>query len=497
MINTRTFSIASVLLFISLFLSLNHDIVGSIFIEWGSEGPYSHGYLGFIVFIASLWVKRGDLYNIQFSVSKLGAVLLILSLILLLVSSISNVQQLQQASLFLVIVSIPTYLLGLASLRVLFLPYIILALNLPIWHLLQWPLREISTVISYWGGNLLGSEITRTGYLLATPGGNFEVEPACSGLGFFLVSALLAACLSCFEKLSWKQSLLFLVMSISIALVANWVRIIVIVYVGNVTHMNHFIVQDHLSFGWFVFLLFLIPLIFLSRYFIADKVANLSPENTQSSHANIMGIVMHSTFACVIILSYSMSYHWIFNRFDPHYQFKIPQINGYELVSENKTLSPNWQPKSIGASTESFNYFTKHMIGFQVYVANYPRQSQAHEMIYVENSFYNDDIWQRADFESLELTDADGIDCVGLITLSQGGERNRLISYWYVIDGFYTADKRVAKLREIEASLRGKPAASIIAVSMDYQLENKTSALKLLKQFSSDLANNALISNDL
>lgn len=471
-------------------LLLNSNIVLSIIQEWQSNGPYSHGSLGFLVFLAAIWQRKVSLSAMSVKPSHWGGVFLCASLCLLFVANIASVQQLQQLSLFMVIVSCVIFLLGSGHFKLLFLPFVILLLNLPVWNLLQQPLRVISTEISYVGSNLMGTSIERDGFLFRTIGGNFEVEPACSGLGFFLVSALLAACLSCFERLQLKQTLKFLCVALTVALIANWVRIIAIVVVGSETQMQHFIVDDHLTFGWLVFLVFLIPLILYSRHFMAQKNIDSNPSTNENPN-KIKHAIFNSTISMSLVVITTLSYQWLTSRYDANYQYSLPNLNSYELVSQNKTMSPNWQPYSSGVSSEQFHYFIDGSTGLQVYVANYTHQYQAKEMIYVENSLFNKRLWREINESELNLPDVAALDKSKLIELKSNGKSYRLITYWYAIAGGYTASKKQAKLDEIKATLSGKPEASIIAVAIDYNIENRDDALAALTKFTAEFVDSS------
>lgn len=465
---------------------LNQSVVLSIVHEWEINGPYSHGSLGFLVFIAAIWQRKKELSRVIIRPSRLGCIFLLLSLLTLFLANIASIQQLQQLSLFAVIVSSFMYIMGIFYIKALSLPFLILLLNLPVWNLLEQPLRVISTEASYIGANLLGTNIDRQDFLFRTAGGNFEVEPACSGLGFFLVSALLAICLSCFERLNLKQTIKFLLVALTVAIVANWVRIITIVVVGNETQMQHFIVSDHLTFGWVVFFVFLVPLIMYSKRFMSAYNASIIDESSNYKAVKLKTSVLHSVIASVMIVSSTLSYQWFTSRYDANYMFNLPELSNFELISTNKTMSPNWQPNYLGVSSEQFHYYIDGDIGFQVYVANYVRQYQAHEMIYVENKLFDKRAWQEVGSTKITLDIGKGLNESNLLELQSNGRRHRLISYWYAIAGGYTADKKIAKLREVTATLRGHPEASIIAISVDYRGNDRDKALAAITQFTAE-----------
>jgi EpsI family protein len=488
------------LLCVLLVLMVNSSITLSISEEWNSNGAYSHGYLGFIVVLYSFWLKRRVFFELELTPSLVGMSSLVLSCSLLLLGNLSSVQQLQQLSLFLVLVSILVTLCGVKATKALSLPLLMLLLILPVWNLLQLPLRDLSTTVSYWGASLLGTDIIRDGYRLTIPGGIFIVEPACSGLGFFLVSALLAVCVSFFNRLTLKASCQFLLIALAFAIVANFIRIITIVVVGNQTHMQHFIVQDHLTFGWLVFAACLLPLIFIARrYFyevnsndvgVTDSVVDRAVNDRESQNQNFTTLFHLRYIGAVVMVFglFSLANYLIPTRYQANYEFNLPELAQYQLVSSDKRISPNWRPVSNGVSSESFNYFVKGELGFQVYLANYVRQSQAHEMIYVENSLFNKHRWTQDDHTQLSLAQTSRLPHSSLLSLSRSynhnHDRRRLITYWYVIDGQYTADKKLAKLLEVKAAVLGRPGATLVAVALDYNGAEQSVALAALTQFT-------------
>lgn len=453
---------------LAIILLTNVTVLSTIFDEWNSNGPYSHGFLGFAVVLYVLWLQRYCFLNVRHTPSFIAAILLLICCLGLLVAYLASVQQLQQLMLFVVIVFYTTSIYGFSILKKLFFPILMLALILPIWNVFQMPLRELSTLVGEVGPRLWGIEVERDNYNLSTFGGVFAVEEACSGLGFFMVAALFAACVSFFNNLGLTKSIKFLLICLSFSLLANWLRITIIIIVGSYTHMQHFVVQDHLTFGWAVFSVFLVPLIYLSRhYFGVEEKEEVFTEKTIKDISVINKPHLFITY--VILISFICALYWIPSRYDEHYRFKLPAFKDYQLVSINKLSSPNWSPILHGVSSESFNFVVKGELGIQVYLANYIKQSQASEMIYVENRLYNENRWSlveksQADIETNQLNRQ-----VNLLYLSRGQGRSRLIAYWYVVNGVHTENKKRAKLEEMRSAIIGKPGATLIAFSIDYR----------------------------
>jgi len=137
-----------------------------------------------------------------------------------------------------------------------------------------------------------------------------------------------------------------------------------------------------------------------------------------------------------------------------------------------------------GVSSESFNYFTKNELGFQLYLANYIRQSQGKEMIYVDNHLFDQSRWNLDSQGQLPMNDSDILSQVKLLKLTRSKERHRFIAFWYVVNGQATADKYMAKLLEIKATIQGRPGATLIAIAFDHNSSEHDKALTELTGFT-------------
>ena len=461
-------------------------MLSTIFDEWNSDGPYSHGFLGIIVVAYVFYLKRHHLQITPLSKRHytLALVCLVSSLSVSLIALLSSIQQLQQLAFFSILVSLLFCFYGWRVIRAFFIPLLMLLLILPVWNMLQLPLRELSTQAGQWGPELLGIAVDRDHYRLSTAGGMFDVDPACSGLGFFMVAALLTFCVSFFNKLSVKRTLTFLMISLAISIIANWLRVMIIIIVGTYTEMNHFIVHDHLTFGWVVFAICLVPLIYIARTYFEERPQKEQQENPKKlTTNNVISNKLQVLLTYSIVIAFIVASYWIPSRYDKNYTFVEPSLNTYQVVSTDKSFSPSWKPYSQGATKERFSYYVKGSLGFQVYLADYIKQEQASEMIYVENYLFDEDFWEELSNKKLALSTHSHLQKVNLVVLKKSAHRYRLVASWYVINGVITSDKKIAKLAEVKAALVGQPGATLVAVSVDFDGEEQATVEHQLSEF--------------
>jgi len=138
----------------------------------------------------------------------------------------------------------------------------------------------------------------------------------------------------------------------------------------------------------------------------------------------------------------------------------------------------DWAPQFSGFEQEYSGTFRdpSGSVAVDVYVISYPRQKQDAELINSENRLFDVGRWTRLRHRSGVFESSGG----GLINYLQDelqGARgdNRLVRYWYVVDGEPRYRPAAIKLHELKNSLLGRPTpASLVAISAPFRDEPAT-----------------------
>lgn len=139
-------------------------------------------------------------------------------------------------------------------------PYLlVLGLSLPLWTDLIPLLVAFATVVAGYIVSGMGITALIEGNNITLPYGRLVIADGCSGIGFLAISLLLAAITSVLNDYRWKGWLAAIVTAITIALTANWVRIIALVAIAYESRMQNSLVAEHEAFGWVIFALFVLP----------------------------------------------------------------------------------------------------------------------------------------------------------------------------------------------------------------------------------------------
>jgi EpsI family protein len=121
----------------------------------------------------------------------------------------------------------------------------------PVWTIGTGILQGLSTIAVKIMLRLTGIPAHVDGNVVQIPEGMFEIAGGCSGIHYFIVSLALAAIYGEIHRDSLKVRLRLLVLAAVLAMVANWIRIYVVIVAGHLTNMQHYFVRvDHYVFGW-------------------------------------------------------------------------------------------------------------------------------------------------------------------------------------------------------------------------------------------------------
>lgn len=242
------------------------------------DGTYSHAFLIPFICIYLYWLlfQSGELiFNKKIHLVALISV--ILTSYILWVSINAQFPTGYRISFILFIAAITT-LIFKPSIKVLF-PALFLIFLTPIWGAATVILQNISTYAVTYLMNLSGIPIFVEGNTIAIPSGVFEIAGGCSGLRYLIVSLAISSLFIFLNIRKYSHAVLFISIAIIGALITNWIRITALIVIGHVTEMQSDLMQDHNSFGWYIYMPFMAWLFYFGqRYVIAEdkKVTKIS-----------------------------------------------------------------------------------------------------------------------------------------------------------------------------------------------------------------------------
>lgn len=436
--------------------------VASLWQRWQPDPSYSHGWLIFAISGWLIWreASAGRLAAGRPSILGVLAIpVLGIAWLLAMAGSIGIVQWLLLPALLF---AAAFALYGWTALRRLWFPIGFTLFAIPIWDGITPILQAIT--IKVVGVALMALHIPALliGDRVELPSGTFQIVEGCSGTHFFMVSATLAVLYGWLWYRRLKPTLALLAVALAVAMLANWLRVFLVIYAGYLTEMQHFLVQvDHYYFGWVMYMLLMAPVFWFARHFEpedaatdpAAATANVgatpqqpagTPPGTSTPNP-LRPAALALAALCIAPVAW-----WLLTMADtrPAPEAMPPGEAGWQLSGSAR---PDWEPRYRGADATLDGAYWRGPSTVDAWIVYYRRPTQGRELASQTNRLAN-----RRDGR-LELSSGEAV-------LHSGGGR-RLIRYTHIIGGRESTGAIEARLQQIVATLSGRPEAALLAIS--------------------------------
>lgn len=483
-----------VVMLLLLMLVLYQPTILYLMSLWGqlAIGEYAHGYLVLAISGYLIFCNRQRLLVLAPCPEPWALVGVVAVSLLWMVSVLVDVQMLQAVGLLMMVLVIVWAALGSQVIRVLALPILFISFAIPVWFPLSPVLQNLTADGVFWVIRLLGVPALRQDNMIVLPAGTMAIEEACSGLRYLLAALTLGTLYAYMNYSSLRARLIVVLVSAGSAVLANLLRVFIVVYLGYTTDMQHALVKDHLSLGWYLFGGLVVMLLVFDAYLnrrqpLADSGGLHAPHETPPSMVCRKGLLYYFVFMAGSSLLVSLAPAVVY------------QIN-HQLAGQSEKQAPglpieaagwirhigdkdDWLPVYHGAVNQKQRY-QKNNDEIALYIGYYPVQVQGKELINELNHINNKKVW-RTVYPRAHVLDT-GEQQVLEQLLVNGVRKQRLVWYWYNIAGNTTTNKYEAKVLQTLGLLAGEPWAFVVAVATP--VDNGTEAARqVLKDFTQSI----------
>jgi len=250
-----------ILILFTAICAMNIPILITLWRHGFDDGTYSHAFL--IPFISLyLYYELAQSGKLQFkeSLSIVPTTLLILSCYLLFVTSNAQIS-IGYWGAFLAVLITSVTMLYRFNWYIVF-PVAFLVFIFPFWGVLVPLLQNISIIAVTYMMSLSGVPTYVEAEMITIPAGVFEIAGGCSGLRYMIVSLAIGSLFIFLNIRDTKKAVLFLSLTILGALLTNWIRITLLILIGEYTNMESSLMEDHNTFGWYLYVPFMILLFY-------------------------------------------------------------------------------------------------------------------------------------------------------------------------------------------------------------------------------------------
>lgn len=368
-------------------------------------------------------------------------------------------------------------------------PVAFLYFAIPVWDYAVPLLQRMSVATTETALGLAGVPAVVREHLVTIPEGAFRIVEGCSGKRYFMVTLAVACLAAAVNHIRGMRAVAYVAICGGLALVANWLRIFIVIYAGHATNMQHYLVAvEHKTFGNAIFVLLLVAVFLLARRL--GPAAGTETSGTGSSHADagftvgasrwrfaVPATLLASTIALVQARSMST--------------FDSPVLGLLPLAADvwqgPMPANSEWMPGFVAPADERRAAYRNPAGSVELYVNLYGEQQQGAELIYYGNTLLAPGSWSRAwPPEVRRMPSASG---PALADFEARGPDGSLwvLAYGYQVGGWYTTLEPLAQLSYgLQSMLKATPSGMVaLASRCDTNCE---AARALVKSFWDELS---------
>ena len=439
------------------------------------DGSYSYGYLVPLIAAYMCWLRvpvagsTGASFSTTLTrlASLAAAIAAVMATLVWVMSYLTFTGAIAQLMLPIILLSLMIVVLGLSISRNLFMPILFLFFAIPVWEVLIEPLRTVAVFVTEQLLLLWRIPALLNGYSIQLTSGVVLIAGGCSGLNF-LMTGLVIGVFHAFSFLSGRGRWIAIALIVILSLIANWLRIFLLILIGHYSEMQHPLMHEHGTFGWVIYA------VALAIYFVLMNIVEkrlASTKGTISSASNTASAwpsaanspLFNRRFFLGCLVAALCSFVALFAR--------IEQSDG-----SNKALGfsmgdrlwqseqSDWLPAYKGYDEiQSWRYTGSNDLDVRLVTANYYEQTQGKELIHDSNQLAAKGVDSRANVQL-----SNGIELTHSI-LRDGAQKRHLYTIFRVGD-YYTISPLEAKLYQVLANFQGDERAALLVFTFECAL---------------------------
>lgn len=458
----------------------------SLIETWARSGEFQHGFLIFPISAGLIWTKRHELRRCRVSQYPAAAVILLLLGLLSVAGSQTDINLIMHFSLVASIPVLIAYFFGLDVVKTILFPLGYMLFAVPAGQELVGPLQDITAFIVVLLIKLTGIPVYRQDIFISIPAGDFEVAEACSGIRFMIALTSVACAYVYLTYDKYLKRVLFVILSIGVAIIANSIRGYGTIMVAHLTDMRMAVGADHIIYGWQFYGVVMFLLFWIGTRWRDPITTSFSlPENFAHASSIRVGSIagMFALLVLVLMPNAVLSYHSSEQADERQVSLALTAPAGRGAWSGPIVTTHEWTPLFKGYDGMlAASYKASRTI--DVYVAAYTSRQERGKLFSAGNQLYKPSEWVQIDHSTRRNSEiGDTLASVNELHL-RSRISDRLVLHWYMVDNRYFSNQSTAMLYESWLRLIGqKSISALITVSLGYDGVNRESALAELYEF--------------
>lgn len=221
-------------------------------IWWRSE-TFAHCLLVLPISLWLVWRQRRRLAALTPRAQPWVLLPLLALAVLWMLADLVVVNAATQFALVAMLVLAVPAVLGVEVTRTILFPLLFLFFGVPFGEFALPVLMEWTADFTVFALQLSGIPVFREGQHFVIPSGNWSVIDECSGVRYLMASFMVGSLFAYLNYRSYKRRVVFMLFSLLVPVVANWVRAYLIVMMAHLSGNRIATGVDHVLYGWVFF----------------------------------------------------------------------------------------------------------------------------------------------------------------------------------------------------------------------------------------------------
>lgn len=444
-----------------------YEIRGAIRV-WNGSTAYNHCYLVLPLAATLLWMRRDLIARLRPAPSWWPLLLLPPASAAWLAAALLDISEGAQLSVVLLFEILLLALLGWRVFRALMAPLLFLFFLVPFGEFLVPTLQTFTAIFTVWWLHLLNIPVFADGYIIQIPAGTFEVAEACAGLRF-LIASIVFGCFfaTIVYRSKWRRAL-FIALSIILPIIANGFRALGLVLLGHLMGNAASVAADHVLYGWLFFTIVTLVLIAIGVSFREPAEPSLPPLDNTPVARSQLGPVL--AIGLLLALAGPAFFYWA----ERAAAAPLPTVAAPAFATppddawmREPVAAEDWQPEAIRAERTLIATYRRGSAAVTEFIAFYPVPARGNPLTRTAKDVVEPEPWRLVANGRLPVSLGGRSIAVNTAKIARDGDQQRLVWWFYVIDGRPTGSILEAKLLQAAAALRTeRQRGALVALSI-------------------------------
>lgn len=469
-------ALPALLLLLATILVVYHDTALSMATIWYRSETFTHGFIVLPIVLWLVWRRRSVIAartpqpSPWLVIGFAGLALMWLLGDLVAVNSIA-----QLAMVAMMVAAVPA-VLGFSVAATITFPLAFMFFAVPIGEFIMPQLMDWTADFTIAALRLSGVPVFREGLNFVIPTGNWSVVEACSGVRYLIASLTVGTLYAYLNYQSTRRRLLFVLFSILVPIIANWLRAYMIVMLGHLSGNTIAVGVDHLIYGWVFFGVVILLMFFIGARWSEPELVVARPAPVTTTGNRVPHSAARFWFAALAFSAIVSLPMLAKQALEPAAGAAAPQLAltdaGFRPWQPGDAAAIGFKPHYDNPSAELNQVFMNGGRAIGVYLAYYRDQSYTRKLVTSTNMLTrsNDRAWSQVRQGTV------AVDLAGESITARSAELRRMAEapaqapdrliawqiYW--INGRLTSNDYLAKVYSAAYQLVGRGDDSAVLV---------------------------------